>query len=158
MDDLFNLIGQEEITWASLGRTRHLVRDLGGKQNLNSLRLISFGGEVVHKREVDMWKKLFPPHCLIGIWLSTTETGNVTQFLIDRATQVSGSLVPIGYPAEDLQILLFDDEGSSVGEGQVGEIAVKSSYLSPGYWRRPDLTKERFLPDPDGDRPHLLDW
>ena len=32
----------------------------------------------------------------------------------------------------------------------MGEIAVKSRYLSPGYWRRPDLTEARFLPDPNG--------
>ena len=150
IDGLFNLIVQEEITWASLGRIRDLVRDLGGNQRLDSLRLISFGGEVVHKRELEIWKKLFPPHCLIGIWLSSTETGNVTQFLIDQQTRISGDILPVGYPAEDMQVMLLDDAGQPVTHGEVGEIAVKSRYLSPGYWRRPDLTKERFLPDPDG--------
>jgi len=148
--DLFNFIGQEEITWASLGRTRDLIRDLGGKRRLNSLRLISFGGEVVHKRDLEIWKKLFPPHCLIGIWLSTTETGNVTQFLIEQETRISVDILPVGYPAEDMQVMLFDDARRLVTQGEVGEIAVKSRYLSPGYWRRPDLTKQRFVPDPDG--------
>jgi len=37
-----------------------------------------------------------------------------------------------------------------VGSGDIGEIAVKSCYLSPGYWRRPDLTELAFLPDPEG--------
>jgi acyl carrier protein len=32
----------------------------------------------------------------------------------------------------------------------MGEIAVRSRYLSPGYWRRPDLTEATFLPDPKG--------
>jgi len=42
---------------------------------------------------------------------------------------------------------LLDDAGKDVGLGHVGEIAVKSFYLSPGYWRRPDLTQAAFLPD-----------
>jgi acyl carrier protein len=34
--------------------------------------------------------------------------------------------------------------------GEIGEIAVRSRYLSRGYWRRPELTDEKFQPDPDG--------
>ena len=32
----------------------------------------------------------------------------------------------------------------------IGEIAIRSRYLSPGYWRRPDLTAAAFRPDPAG--------
>ena len=46
--------------------------------------------------------------------------------------------------------MLLDDAGEDVGLGQVGEIAVKSRNLSPGYWRRPDLTQSAFLPDSEG--------
>ena len=34
--------------------------------------------------------------------------------------------------------------------GEVGEIAVTSRYISPGYWRDPERTRESFLPDPGG--------
>jgi len=46
--------------------------------------------------------------------------------------------------------LLLDEDGREVAPGDVAEIAVKSPYLSPGYWRRPDLTKAAFVPDPAG--------
>ncbi|HEX9454735.1 MAG TPA: phosphopantetheine-binding protein, partial [Candidatus Binatia bacterium] len=37
--------------------------------------------------------------------------------------------------------------------GAVGEIVVKSRYLAPGYWRRAELSREKFSPDPNnGDR------
>jgi acyl carrier protein len=32
----------------------------------------------------------------------------------------------------------------------IGEIVVRSKYLSPGYWRRPDLTEAKFKSDPEG--------
>ena len=39
--------------------------------------------------------------------------------------------------------------------GEVGEIVVKSRFLSPGYWRRPDLTSEKFAQDPGGGEVRL---
>jgi hypothetical protein len=53
-------------------------------------------------------------------------------------------------PIEEEEILLLDEAGEEVGADQAGEIAIRSRYLSPGYWRRPELTRERFHPDPEG--------
>ena len=61
--------------------------------------------------------------------------------------------MPVGYAMPDKEVLLLDNDGQKVGFNQVGEIAVRSRYLSMGYWRRPDLTKAKSLPDPEsGDR------
>ena len=40
--------------------------------------------------------------------------------------------------------------GRELEDGAVGELAVKSRYISPGYWRDPERTQARFLPDPTG--------
>jgi acyl carrier protein len=41
--------------------------------------------------------------------------------------------------------------------GEVGQIAIQSRFLAPGYWRLPDLTRSVYLPDPEGgdERIHL---
>ena len=148
MTALFNLIAKERITYFSTGRLRDLVRAIQPGHDLGSLRLVSLGGEIAHRSEVEAYRKIFPTDCIIGIWLSATETGNVTQFLLDRETEFSGEIVPIGYPAEDMEIILRDEAGGAIVDGGTGEIAVRSRCLSPGYWRRPDLTGERFLVDP----------
>jgi len=44
----------------------------------------------------------------------------------------------------------LDEASQSVGPDAVGEIAVRSRYLAPGYWRGPDLTEAAFLADPQG--------
>jgi acyl carrier protein len=51
---------------------------------------------------------------------------------------------------EGCDVVLLNSDGSALGFDQIGEIAVRSRYLSPGYWRRPDLTEAAFLPDPEG--------
>jgi acyl carrier protein len=48
-------------------------------------------------------------------------------------------------------VLLLDDNGQEVGFSQVGEIAVRTRDISPSFWRRPDLTDTKFLPDPNGE-------
>jgi non-ribosomal peptide synthetase component F len=58
----------------------------------------------------------------------------------------NASKKPVSFPEEGMQVLLLDESGHAVGVGAVGQIAVKSRYLSLGYWRRPDLTQARFLP------------
>ena len=66
-------------------------------------------------------------------------------------------MVPVGYAIEDMEVSLLDEEGQKVDFCRVGEIAVKSRYLSPGYWRRADLTRDKFLPGPDrGDKVTFL--
>jgi acyl carrier protein len=147
MEGLLKLLVREKITLFSTGRIRDVVRRLDENRGFDSVRLVSFGGEVVHSRDVELYRKVFPTHCLIGVWFSSTETGNVTQFLMDRDTHIRGEIVPVGYPANDIEIILIDEAGGPVANGEAGEIAVKSRYLSPGYWRRPELTKERFLLD-----------
>jgi acyl carrier protein len=87
--------------------------------------------------------------------MSSTEAGNITQFLIDRETRITGEIAPVGYPAEDVIVLLLDDAGKQVETGAIGEIAVKSRYLACGYWRRPELSNEKFRPDPDGGEERL---
>jgi acyl carrier protein len=45
------------------------------------------------------------------------------------------------------EILILDDEGHTIETNAIGEIAVRSHYLAPGYWKRPDLTSAAFRVD-----------
>jgi amino acid adenylation domain-containing protein len=56
--------------------------------------------------------------------------------------------VPIGAPLANTQIYLLDRFGQPVLPGAVGEIYIGGDGVARGYLRRPDLTAERFLPDP----------
>jgi hypothetical protein len=47
---------------------------------------------------------------------------------------------------KDKEVLVLDEDGNDVGFRQPGEITVKSRYLSPEYWRQPDLTSTAFVP------------
>ncbi len=71
--------------------------------------------------------------------------------MIDAYEPLEEVIIPVGLPGPGMTLRLVDDEGHEVERGQIGEITVQCSYLVPGYWRRPDLTSERFLRDEEGD-------
>jgi amino acid adenylation domain-containing protein len=115
-----------------------------------SLRVIKLGGETIYEQDIELFRKEhFAPGCIMRAALSTTETKTICWYLIDKQTEIKSDVVPVGYPLGDREIFLLDDDENQVGTDQVGEIAVRSRYISPGYWRRPDLTRAKFRADPN---------
>jgi len=129
---------------------RYFINELNGEDKFPSVRLILLGGEPLFKREVESYKKHFSDNCMLLNHLSSNETGTFCQYLITKETELNTPIVPVGYPVEGKKIVLLDDDGRDVGFSQVGEIAVKSRYLSDGYWSSPEHTDGKFLPDPAG--------
>jgi len=150
--ELFHWVAQHGTTVLLGGRP--IVRALAGASqkevpNFSALRLASFGGETVYRTDIESCRRVFPA-ALVSIGLGATETGSMARYFLDENTPITGHVLPVGYPAEDKEILLLNDDGAEVGSEAVGEITVRSQYLSPGYWRRPDLTRAAFRPDPAG--------
>ena len=124
---------------------------VGAGRSLPNVRLIRLEGDQASPRDVELYRRHFGPDCVLVNGLGTTETGIVCQYFVDRATSLEDATVPVGYPAADIQIrVLKEDSSRVVGAGEVGEIAVVGQYLSPGYWRNPDLTQRAFGSDPLG--------
>jgi amino acid adenylation domain-containing protein len=146
---------QKQITvfFAVATMFRNLCHLLTLDDRFPAVRLIELGSEPVNAADVHLFKRYFSGTCRMIANLGGSEISPICQFPIDAQTRIEGSTVPAGYAAEDVELLLWDAEGSPVAAGSPGEIVVRSKYLSRGYWNRPELTETAFLPDPEsGDR------
>jgi amino acid adenylation domain-containing protein len=129
---------------------RVLAGNLPGELESQSLRLIVLTGESVHQRDMELYKRHFSKDCILVNNLGLTEAGSIRHYFMDHHTLNVGSIVPVGYPVSGMEILLLDEYGKEVGFNEAGEVAVRSRYMSPGYWEKPDETGFQFLPDPEG--------
>jgi len=129
---------------------RYLISTLDKEEKFPEIRLVVLGGEEVYKNDVDAYKKHFSPNCLFLNTYGPTESTIASQYFIDHKTKITRNKVPIGYPVDNTEILLLNKTGEVTDV--YGEISVRSEHITTGYWRRSDMMREVFLPDPDSGK------
>lgn len=146
MTKLAGVITQNALTYmtATPSVFRYFVSELKGDYHFPSVRMIQLGGEPLFKSEVELFKKFFGPHCTLMNQLSMNEAGTICQYLITRETEISTAIVPVGFPVEGMTVFVVDEQRKDIGCSGAGEIAVKSSYLSSGYWGDQALTAAKY--------------
>ena len=147
---IINWLNEEDLTYFHPPVTllRQLFELNSGTNNFPALRYLVLGGQRIYKKDVDQFQQQFSPDCKLVHRLSTSEISMFCYIVIDHNTELTSEIVPVGYPTPGKEILILDDEGNDVGFNAIGEIVVRNHQPAPGYWRRPDLTKQVFIPDP----------
>ncbi|MGH7835364.1 MAG: non-ribosomal peptide synthetase [Candidatus Binatia bacterium] len=128
---------------------RHFCTQLAENTPLATVRKIILGGEPVYKRDAELFKSHFSSGCVLVNKYGGAEAGPISWYVVDKETEVTGNIVPAGYSFPGKEIILSRDTASGTEADHVGEIMVKSRYLSPGYLGRPDLTEAAFFDDLD---------
>ncbi|MCX6081670.1 MAG: thioester reductase domain-containing protein, partial [Chloroflexi bacterium] len=83
-----------------------------------------------------------------ALWNLYGPTETTVYSAVARITSDPASPVRIGRPVLNTRLYILDAQRQPLPVGAIGELYIGGLGLSPGYWRRPVLTGERFLPDP----------
>jgi non-ribosomal peptide synthetase component F/acyl carrier protein len=119
---------------------------------LDSLEIVHLGGEALPRGTVDRIREAAPRATVYNGYGPTEATVNSSIFRIG-AEVADGATVPIGRASAENALYVLGGAGGLVPEGEQGELHVGGIGVARGYVNRPDLTAERFVPDPFGAAP-----
>ncbi|MBK9515225.1 MAG: amino acid adenylation domain-containing protein [Flavobacteriales bacterium] len=114
---------------------------------LKGLKCILTGGEVMSLPHIRKALSVLGPGVLNNIYGPTENTTFSCFHPINKADDI-GKQVPIGKPINNTFLYVLDEHRKPVPVGVKGELYCGGDGVALGYWERPDLNEERFLPDP----------
>ncbi|HEX2187358.1 MAG TPA: amino acid adenylation domain-containing protein, partial [Longimicrobiaceae bacterium] len=118
-----------------------------------ALRWVVFGGEALDPAALRPWVELRGdgrPR-LVNMHGITEVTVHDSFRPITRADVEGAPSSPIGAPLPDGRLHVLDAAGEPAPAGVPGELCVAGDGVARGYLGRPELTAERFVPDPFGE-------
>ncbi|OUJ73687.1 non-ribosomal peptide synthetase [Hymenobacter crusticola] len=112
----------------------------------NGLDTILVGGEKLSEPHIQKIKEAYPA---LNVVNGYGPTENTTFSLTYSMSGVEvPSPIPIGQPLTNRTAYVLDEHLQPVPAGETGELYVGGAGVARGYLNQPELTAERFLPDP----------
>lgn len=111
------------------------------------LHTVAFGSEVFPIKQFRIWREALPDAAFTNLYGPTEGTGMCCYYKVEREL-ADGEPVPIGHPFPNREILLLTGEGQPAEPGQEGEICIRGTSLTLGYYNDPERTSEAFVQNP----------
>jgi amino acid adenylation domain-containing protein len=119
------------------------------KVHVNSLKKVLFAGEVMPNKQLNNWRKEYKQALFANLYGPTEITVDCTYYIVNREFNDDEPL-PIGRARENLDVLVLDGDRviKKTDVGKKGELCVRGSALSMGYYGNSEKTDNAFVQNP----------
>lgn len=111
------------------------------------LHTVAFGSEVFPIQQFRLWREALPQATFTNLYGPTEGTGMCCYYRINRDF-TDGEAIPIGRPFPNREILLFTPENTLAAPGEEGEICIRGTSVTLGYYNDPERTAQAFVQNP----------
>ena len=147
---LFDWLVAERITHAHVTPQLGQVICAGSRQRkLSDLRFVLSGGDVLHRHQALELCDVAPAARVVNFY-GATETPQAMGFHVFDADE-AGDAVPVGKGIRDVQLLVLDEHHQLRDVGKLGQVVVRTKFLSGGYLHDATLTERKFITNPCRD-------
>ncbi len=117
------------------------------KVELPYLKKVLFAGEPMPTKQLNVWRK-YLPNALYANLFGPTEITDIGIFYVVNREFRDDEALPIGVACDNVDFLILNEDGKEVKEGEKGELCIRGSFLSLGYYNNSEKTKEAFIQNP----------
>jgi len=114
------------------------------------LHTIAFVSEVFPMKQFHIWKNTLPDTKFVNLYGPTETTGVCCYYEVEREFSAE-EVLPIGGPFRNTDIILLDSSNKVPAKGELGEICVRGTSLTLGYYMAFDKTHQVFVQNPLND-------
>lgn len=111
------------------------------------LKKVLFAGEVMPMKPLNIWRKALPKLMYANLYGPTELTDICTYYIVDRDFKDNETL-PIGKPCNNCEAIIIDENNKEVPYGKEGELCIKGSIISLGYYNNKEKTDSTFVQNP----------
>jgi amino acid adenylation domain-containing protein len=128
--------------------TKELSSDENMSYDLSHIKYILLAGELLYARDIINWRKVAGNKINLVNLYGPTETTLAKAFhRIDKVSENPVHIIPVGIPISNT-IIAIVKEGHICKVGEIGEIYIKTPFMSKGYYKNEKLTNECFVQNP----------
>ncbi len=147
LKDLYVALARSGVTsWVSTPSFAQmcLIERTFNQTMLPGMRRFLFCGETLAPETAQQLLERFPEAVVWNTYGPTEATVATTSVLVDRELLARHSPLPVGRAMPGTELLILDEQGAEVPEGERGEIVIVGPNVSPGYLAKPELTAKVF--------------
>ena len=112
------------------------------------LKTVLFAGEVMPTKQLNYWIQHLDEDVVFANLYGPTEATDIcTYYVVNRKFQDDEPL-PIGNHCDNCNVFVVNEQGKLAGRDEQGELYIRGSFLSPGYYNNPQKTSEAFVQNP----------
>lgn len=112
------------------------------------LKNVLFCGEVMPMKQLNYWINNYPETVFANLYGPTECTEACTYYTLDRKFS-DEDVLPMGVACENSEAFVVDDNGRLITEADtIGELFMRGTCLSTGYYNNPEKTAEAFVQNP----------
>lgn len=126
--------------------------DVVKERDFPTLKRILWCGEVFPTPSLCYWMKRLPHVSFTNLYGPTEATIASSYYTVPTCPDDGTSPIPIGKPCEGEELLVLNEALLPVPRGEIGNLYIRGTGLSPGYWRDQEKTQAAFIRNPlNGD-------
>jgi len=113
----------------------------------HTLQKIFFAGEIMHAKYLNRWLDYLPEAMYVNLYGPTEITVDCTYYIVNRQFQ-DDEPIPIGNACRNMEILILNEKNECVQQQELGEICVRGTGVSKGYYNDAQISDNVFVQNP----------